>query len=133
MRTLLRGSLVALCLLASLAVAGPKKKGKKPPAPVKPPPTAEVDIKLALDARQEQVGACVLDSAGNELTSQLVRVSLTLNSAGQLLGADVGLEPEPAQAAKLRECVTAAVRGASFPRLKAPLVKVEREWTFRFE
>ena len=57
-----------------------------------------------------------------------MKLKLTLNSAGQIMGADVKVTPD---APKTASCVEGAVRGLTFPKnIEGPLTNVEREWSF---
>ncbi len=124
--------LVVLAVLASVSLAAPPKKSKKAP---RPPPAVvtELEVRLVLDGGQERVGACVLEGADDGPLHQVVLVKVTLNGVGQVMGAKVKLDPENAQATKTSECVEAVVRGLTYPKSGAPLITVEREWTFKAE
>lgn len=116
-------------VLASFALAAPKKKK---PAPAKPAANlvTEVEIKKTLDGAEQKVGACVLDNAGPGAFTLVVRAKISLNSAGQLLGTTVALVPENAAAEKTRQCIDLVLQGLTWPRSPAPLINAEREWQF---
>ncbi|HEY1088715.1 MAG TPA: hypothetical protein VGE37_13520 [Archangium sp.] len=113
-----------LLVLLALLSAAPKKKPKPPPPPT---PAVAADIKRTLDAAEAKVGACVLDNAPPGPISMKVKATLTLNSAGQLLGRDLALAPENE---KTKACIAAILDGLTWPKANAPLVKAEREWSF---
>lgn len=121
-------SVMAMVLLASVAFAGGRKAKKKVT-----PPAAEAEVKKALDATQEKVGACVVSGAGAGAWTQVVKLKVVINGVGQVLSFDASLEPANDAASKTRACVEEAVRAAPFPKTHAPLVTVEREWTFKLE
>lgn len=124
-----RSALVLSCILASLALAAPKKK-QPPPKPA-PNVATEVAIKKALDGAEEKVGACVLESAGSGAFTLVVRAKISINSAGQLLGTTLTLEPEGPGAQKTRQCIDAVLQGLTWPKSLAPMVNAERLWTFQ--
>jgi hypothetical protein len=130
---MLRLSLVLSCLLATAAFAGPKKKPKKAPAPTAA--VAEAAIKKALDDAQPQVGGCVLEGVepGAKTWTQVVRLKVSINGVGQVLTLDAALEPANTNAAKTKSCIEAALQKASWPTTHAPMVTVEREWTFSMQ
>lgn len=116
-----------LLLVLALLAAAPKKKK----APAKKPTAAsvatEAELKRTLDAAEAKVGACVLDNAPPGPLSLKVKAKFTLNSAGQLMGRDLTLEP-PNE--KTGACIAAILDGLTWPKASGPLVKAEREWTF---
>jgi hypothetical protein len=123
--------LVLSLVLSSVAFAAPKKKKPAPP----PPKTAaniatEVAVKKALDGAEEKVGGCVLESAPAGPFKQVVKAQLTLNSAGQLMGATLSLAPEIASGDKLKKCIDDVLKGVTWPKSTGPIVNAEREWTF---
>ncbi|MFZ5441295.1 MAG: hypothetical protein ACOZQL_14905 [Myxococcota bacterium] len=121
-----------LTLVPLLALAGPKapKKKKAPP----PSPAAEAEIKQALDSTQAKVGGCVVNGIepGLATWTQVVRLKVVVNGVGQVT-LEAALEPANANAAKTKACIEDALRAASFPATHAPMVTVEREWTFRMQ
>lgn len=126
---------VLLVLLSSLvAVAGPpnpkKKSAKKPP----PVPVASAEVARALDERQAEVGGCVVsgEEAGAKWT-EVVKVKLVLNSAGQVFSLDLDLVPGNAKSAATKECIDKALRAGTWPKLPSPMVTAEREWTFAMQ
>lgn len=118
-------------VLASVSFAAPKKKKAPPP----PPKTAaniatEVAVKKALDGAEEKVGGCVLENAPAGPFTQVVKAALTLNSAGQLMGTTLSLNPEIASGEKLKKCIDDVLKGLTWPKSTGPIVNAEREWTF---
>ncbi len=120
------------CLLALVAFAAPKKK-KAPPPPK--PAVAEAEIKKTLDASQPQVAACVVKgvAGGAKTWRQVVRLKVVVNGVGQVLTLEAGLEPENANAPTTKACIEAVLQAATFPATHAPMVTVEREWTFAMQ
>lgn len=121
-------------MLSTLAGAAPKKKKVKPP----PPKTAstiatEVAVKKALDGAEAQVGGCVLENAGPDAFTLVVKAQLVLNSAGQLMGTTLSLTPEWPTGEKLKQCVDGVLKGLTWPKSVGPIVNAEREWTFSTE
>lgn len=123
--------LVALTCAASLTFAAPKKKKVPPP----PPPAAQEEIKKALDASQSDVSQCVIVGIepGLKTWSQVVKLKVAVNGVGQVLTLDAVLVPENANAAKTKACVEAVLRKVTWPTTHAPMVTVEREWTFAMQ
>ena len=126
----MRLSLLLCVVLASIAVAAPKKK-----KPVVPPKSAanlavETEIKKTLDGAEAKVGGCVLDNAPDGPIKQVVKAQLTLNSAGQLLGTSLSLTPDGPSGDKLKKCIDAVLQGLTWPKSAAPIVNAEREWSF---
>ena len=122
-------------LVASLALAAAPKKVAAPK--VKPKSAAnvatEAAIKKALDGAAEKVGACVLDNAGSAPFTLVVKASLNINSAGQLLASTVTLTPEGPSAEKTRKCIEGVVQSLTWPKSNSPMVNAEREWSFSTE
>jgi hypothetical protein len=115
----------AYALAALLALAA--GAGKKKPAPA-PHPTTDALIRKALDSSQDKVQACVLDGAPQGKWTMTVKLKLTLDSAGQIMGADVKVTPD---APKTASCIEGVIRGLSFPKsIAGPLTNVDREWSF---
>jgi len=112
----------ALAALLALAAGGGKKKA----APA-PQPATDALIHKALDSSQDKVQACVLDGAAPGKWTVTVKLKLTLNSAGQIMAADVKVTPD---APKTAGCVEGVIRGLTFPKIAGPLTNVDREWTF---
>jgi hypothetical protein len=112
---------------AALAVLLLLTAAKKKPAPKAPTPSTESVIHKTLDSAQDKVAACVLDGAAAGKWTVTVKLKLTLNSAGQIMGAKVGVTPD---AAKTATCVEGVVRALTFPKSTGPIVDVDREWTF---
>jgi hypothetical protein len=125
---MLRSWWVCLVLAASSVLAGPKKPVKSTPPPKV---VSEVEVKLVLDEAQARIGACVLETADDGPLAQVVRVGVSLNGKGEVLGLSVSLEPEGAKAARTRACIEDVVKGLEFPKTGGPRVSAEREWTFR--
>jgi hypothetical protein len=120
-------------LCATLAFAGPTpKKPSKKKAP--PPPVASVEVTRALDDHQAAVGGCVVDAAapGTKWT-QVVKVKLVLNSAGQVFSLDLALDPATDKAGQVKECIDKALRAGTWPKVASPMVTAEREWTFAMQ
>jgi len=126
-----RFSLVLFTCAASLSIAAPKKKKASPP----PPPVAQEEIKRALDASQSDVSTCVIVGIepGLKTWSQVVKLKVAVNGVGQVLTLDAVLVPENANAAKTKACVEAVLRKVTWPTTHAPMVTVEREWTFAMQ
>jgi hypothetical protein len=121
---------VLLCaVLASLAVAAPKKKKPAPPKSAANLAT-ETEIKKALDGAEAKVGGCVLETAPPGPIKQVVKAQFTLNSAGQLMGTSFVLTPEGPAADKLKKCIDGVLQGLTWPRSSGPIVNAEREWSF---
>jgi hypothetical protein len=99
------------------------------PAKKKPPPKSDVEASLrkALDSGQQKVADCVLSYAPDGAWSQTVKVKISINSAGQLMGSVVTMKPSSDVA---RACIEKVVKALEFPKSAAPLITVEREWTF---
>ena len=119
-----------LLVLASLALAAPKKKKPVPKSAANV--ATETEIKKTLDGAEAKVGACVLDNTPGAFTL-VVKAQLMLNSAGQLLGSTVTLAPEGEGAAKTRVCIDDVLKTLTWPKSTGPIVNAEREWTFRAE
>jgi hypothetical protein len=111
-------ALAALLLLT----AGKKKAPAKPP-----PPSSDKLIHQALDGAQDKVAACVIENVTDPKFNVTVKVHLTLNSAGQVMGTKVAVTPD---APKTATCVEGVVRALSYPKSTGPLVDVDREWNF---
>jgi hypothetical protein len=128
----MRVVLVLSVVLSCVALAGPTKK--KPPPKKAPPPVASVEVARALDERQTEVGNCVVsaEAPGTKWT-QVVKVKLVLNSAGQVFSLDLGLDPGNAKSQTTKECIDKALRAGTWPKLPSPLVTAEREWTFAMQ
>lgn len=126
--------LALLCLVPLLALAGPKTSKKKKAAPP-PPPAAEAEMKKALDATQAKVGGCVVAGVepGVKTWTQVVKLKVVVNGVGQLMSLDTALVPENASAAKTKSCIEDALKAATFPTTHAPMVTLEREWTFAMQ
>ena len=127
----MRFLLLMVLVLASISLGAPKKK--KVPAPPPVPPASillQVQLKKALDGAEEKVGACVLENSPAGAFSLAAKAKITLNSAGQLMGATVSFMPEPAAAEKIRKCMEGVLQGLTWPKSPAPLVNAEREWSF---
>jgi hypothetical protein len=112
-------ALAALLLLT----AGKKKAPAKPP----PPPATDKLIHQALDGAQDKVAACVIESVTDPKFNVTVKVHLTINSAGQLMGAKIVVTPD---APKTVSCVDEVMHGLTFPKSTGPIVDVDREWNF---
>ena len=117
-------------VLASCALAAPKKKKPVPKSAANV--ATEAEIKKTLDGAETKVGACVLDNTPGAFTL-VVKAQLMLNSAGQLLGSTVTLAPEGPGAAKTRVCIDGVLKTLTWPKSTRPIVNAEREWTFRTE
>ena len=111
----------------------PLPKPKKAPAPTAA--VAEAAIKKALDDAQPQVGGCVLEGVepGAKTWTQVVRLKVSINGVGQVLTLAATLEPANANAPKTKSCIEAALQQARWPTTHAPMVTVEREWTFSLQ
>jgi len=129
----LRLVLVLLCVLPLAAFAAPKKK--KPKRKAKAPVTAtmQAEVARALDAAEAKVGGCVVEQAGAGEWKRVVRVKVTLNGVGQVMGSTLAVEPQDAAADAMRPCIDGALREVSYPKTGAPLVNAEREWTFQMQ
>lgn len=123
--------LVMSLVMASLALAAPKKKKVVPKSAANV--ATEVELKNTLDAAEAKVGACVLDNGPPGAFTVVVKAQLILNSAGQLMGSAVTVAPESAGAAKTRVCIDAVLKGLTWPKSAGPIVNAEREWTFTTE
>lgn len=129
----MKSSLVLLLLLLPLLAFGAPKKSKKKSAPKPAVPTAaDLAIRAALDGAEQQVGGCVLEYVPGDFTL-VVLAKLSLNTAGQLLGATLAFTPEQENAEKLRACIDGVLHGITFPRTTGALVQAEREWKFSTE
>jgi len=120
-----------LCLVsASLVFAAPPKKKKVAP----PKPAAnlvtEAAIKKTLDGAEEKVGQCVLENNPGGGWTLVVKAKVALNSAGQLMGTTLALNPDGPTAEKTKKCIDAVLQTLTWPKSPAPLVNAEREWTF---
>lgn len=131
----MRARWVLLLVVGSFfAWAGPKAPGKKKkPAPA--PVAAEAELKKSLDATQAAVGGCVVKGAegGPKTWTQVVKLKVVVNGVGQVMTLDAKLEPENANAEQTKACVVKALQAATFPATHAPMVTVEREWTFAMQ
>ncbi len=129
---MLRLFLLAWCVAVPVALAAPKKK--RPPPPPKPV-AAEVEIKRVLDGTQDQVSSCVIHGLepGAKVWTQVVRLKVVVNGVGQVLTLGAVLDPENGNAAKTKACIEAVLKAATFPTTHAPMVTVEREWTFAMQ
>ncbi|MFT3713650.1 MAG: hypothetical protein QM817_38825 [Archangium sp.] len=124
----MRQCLGLVLFVSCIAFAGPTKK-KKPP-----PPVASVEVKKALDERQAEVGNCVVNAEEpNTKWTQVVKVKLVLNSAGQVFSLELGIAPGNAKADATKACIDKALRAGTWPKLPSPLVTAEREWTFAMQ
>ncbi len=120
--------LAVVLTLAWLAFAGAPPKRKAPPKPVSP--ELRELIAKALDDVEQQVGGCVLEGQGGSLVwTKVVKLSLTLDSAGKLMKSKVAYEPDDVSES-VRKCVDAVLAATPFPKTNAPLTNIERTWTF---
>lgn len=122
--------LVSSLVMASLALAAPRKKKVVPKSAANV--ATEVELKKTLDAAEAKVGACVLENGPPGAFTLVVKAQLVLNSAGQLMSSTVTL-PESAGAAKMRVCIDGVLKGLTWPKSSGPIVNAEREWTFKAE
>lgn len=113
--------------------AAPKKKA----APKKveaPPPATSPELFAALDHLQPAVGQCVVNGQPeNGAWTQVLTVKLTLTGAGQVFAADLSFEPANEKSDEVHACVDKVLRSFEWPRTPAPLVVVQRDWTFKME
>lgn len=126
--------LALLVVLSSFfAFAGPPKKAagkKKPP----PPPVASVELAKALDERQGEVGGCVVSGEEpNTKWTEVLKVKLVLNSQGQVFSLDLAIAPGNAKSEATKQCIDKALRAGTWPKVSAPMVTAEREWTFAMQ
>ena len=120
----------ALFLVGSLAVAAPAKKKK-----ADPPKSAanEAAIIRVLDAEQDKVAQCVLAGAPQGVWTLNVHVAISITGAGQVMSSRVVLDPELFGAANTSDCVDQVLRAATYPATGAPLIVINRKWTFSME
>ena len=116
---------LVLCLASSVAWSAAKKK-----KPAVPPVDETAAVRKAFDAQQDQVANCVVTHAPAGKWSLTVKVQATLNSAGQMMSLKLGLNPEPATPGPTRDCIDKVLRAAAYPKTAAPLINVDRDWTF---
>ena len=121
-----RAVVLIVCAVCSIALAAKKKPAPAPSASA----TTEAAIKKALDGAQEQVASCVVSGAPAGKWSLTAQIKLSITGAGQIMSLKIGLTPEPAGADKTRDCVEKVLRAVAFPKSNAPLINVDREWSF---
>ena len=121
-----------LCSLGEPAVAATKKTRKPVPAPVAQVST-EAEIRKALDGPQDKVAECVVSQAPGGAWSLTVKLQMTITGAGQILALRLEFAPELAWAPKTRACIESVLGEVVFPKSGAPLVNVERDWTFKMQ
>ncbi len=111
--------------LALAAPAAGKKKSARAPAN-----TAALDaaIKQALDGGQQHIADCVVAEAPQGAWAVTVKATVKINSAGQVMSADVSFEP--AKPETTRACIEKVLRGIAYPKSAAPLTSISREWSF---
>jgi hypothetical protein len=127
-RPSLRLPLVLALTLAAPALAGTPPKKKVPPKPVAP--EVHEAISKALDDAEQKVGGCILEGQGGSVVwNKVVKLSLTLDSAGKLMKAKVAFEPDDVSDS-VRTCVDGVLAAVTFPKTNAPLTNIERSWTF---
>lgn len=126
-RTHLRLALV-VSFVAAIALAGPPKK-KAPPAPAPVTPELHERISKALDEAEQKVGGCLLEGESGVVWTKTVKLNLSIDSAGNLVGSKVLFEPDDVSATT-RKCVDDALLAVAFPKTNAPLTRIERTWTF---
>ncbi|MBL8954471.1 MAG: hypothetical protein JNK82_27075 [Myxococcaceae bacterium] len=111
-----------LVALAVLAAPGAKKKTPSSSA------ATDAAIKAALDAEQQKVADCVVSNAPPGAWSKTVTATVKINASGQVLSAEVKVEPDAPPAT--RECIEKVLRAIAYPKSPGPLTRISREWSF---
>ncbi len=110
----------ALVALAVLAAPGAKKKASTA--------AADAAIKAALDAEQPKISECVVAGAPAGAWTKTVKATVKINSTGQVLSAEVKLEPDGPPST--RECIEKVLRAIAYPKSSGPLTSISHEWSF---
>lgn len=116
----------ALVAVAMLGAAPAKKKAVRKADPAAA--ATDAAIKRALDDQQQKIADCVVADAPPGTWAKTVKATVKINSAGQVLAADVTLEPEGPVSTK--ECVEKVLRAVAYPRSAGPLISISRDWSF---
>jgi TonB family protein len=100
-------------------------KAERPVAATSAEATSLIDD--ALTARQKEIGHCVLDARTrrNNPHAEVV-LEIGIDQEGQLIGVK---SSKGAPDVALQECVLSALRDAPFPRSKAGVITVKKNFT----
>ncbi len=105
---------------------GGAAKAERPVAATSQEATSLIDD--ALTARQKEIGRCVLEARTrrNNLHAEVV-LEIGIDQEGQLIGVKnaKGAPPDPA----LQQCLLTALKDAPFPRSKAGVITVKKNFT----